>query len=176
MPSVDRLASLAAIPPKALTDLIKRMREAEDTSKAHFTLPELLAEAHRRQKVGIFPTIETARKIIELVRESSSGVINYLDIWQAFRPGEPWQAHKSRQEVTNALDRVAFYCTRHHLPLLVTLVVNRGKGALTDEAKSNIFHAARERGMETGLGRDAFILNQQRESRELALMALPDQE
>ncbi len=169
----DRASRIAAIETRALKNLIARMRQARDTSKAPFSLPELLAEEHRREKVGIFPTVATAQKIIELVRASDTGVITYLDVWEAFRPDQPWQAHKSRNEVTNALDRVSFYCIRHGLPLLVTLVVNKGQGKLTDDAKSNIFNAAKERGVEVGLDRDAFIADQQGKARALTLEALP---
>lgn len=168
----ERAGRLAAIPPKSLKDLIGRMRTTSDHSKAAYTLPELLAEQHRREKVGTFPTVETAQKIVQLVGESDTGVITYLDVWGAFRPGQPWEAHKSRQEVTNALDRVSFYCIRHGLPLLVTLVVNKGQGKLTDEAKDNIYRTAKERGVAVGDDRDAFIDNQQHRARALTLEAL----
>jgi len=165
----ERADRLAAIPSKSLKDLISRMRATSDHSKAAYTLPELLAEQHRREKVGTFPTVETAQKIVQLVGESATGVITYLDVWDAFRPGQPWEAHKSRQEVTNALDRVSFYCIRHGLPLLVTLVVNKGQGKLTDDAKDNIFGAAKERGVAVGPDRDAFIEDQQQRARALTL-------
>lgn len=171
----ERAARLAAIEPKSLKSLIERMRAATDHSKATYTLPELLAEQHRREKVGVFPTVETAQKIVQLVANSETGVITYLDIWNAFRPGEPWEAHKSRQEVTNALDRVSFYCIQHGLPLLVTLVVNKGQGKLTDDAKDNIYDAAKERGVAAGPDRDAFIADQQEKARALTLAALPNQ-
>ena len=169
----DLATRLAAIDPKNLKSLIERMRAATDHSKAPYTLPDLLAEQHRRGKVGVFPTVETAQKIVQLVSSSDTGVITYLDVWNAFRPGEPWEAHKSRQEVTNALDRVGFYCIRHGLPLLVTLVVNNGQGKLTDDAKENIFNAAKERGVGVGEDRDAFIDDQQQRARALTLEALP---
>jgi|TARA_Y100000815_G_scaffold275646_1_gene315577 hypothetical protein len=169
----ERAERLAAIDPKNLKSLIERMRATSDHSKAAFTLPELLAEQQRREKVGSFPTIETAQKIIELVAASESGVTTYLDIWDAFRPGQPWEAHKSRQEVTNALDRVNAYCIRHGLPLLVTLVVNKHRGKLTDDAKENIFNYAKERSVAVGEDRDAFILDQQERARALTLAALP---
>ncbi|NWK96694.1 hypothetical protein DM806_13695 [Sphingobium lactosutens] len=173
MTNRDRSARLAAIKLPALKDLIERMRATSDTSKAVFTLAELLAEQHRREPVGFLPTVETAQTIIRLVRESPTGLTTYGAIWNAFRPDEPWHMHTSRQQVNNALDRVNFYCIRHGLPQIVTLVVNGTEKALTDQAKSNIFNASRERGMDVGLDRDAFIDKHQEMSRAIALETLP---
>ena len=164
----DMNERLAAIPSKSLKDLIARMRTATDLSKAPYTLPQLLAEEHRRLKVGAFPTIETAKVVIDQAGRSSTGVTTYKAVWDAFRPGEPWKANASAREVTNALDRVSFYCIRHGLPLIPTLVVNSASGDLTDEARSNIYNAARERGVSVGPDRNAFVFEQQRLSQQLS--------
>lgn len=152
------------------------MRAATDTSKAPYQLPELLAELDRREKVGIFPTVATAKKIVELVRHDPKGTTTYLAIWHAFKPGEPWKGHYSLGQVTNALSRVGFYCIRHGMPMLVTLVVNGGTAELEDEAKSNIYNISRERGADVGSDRDTWVEDQQTKSRAFALEAWPEDE
>lgn len=169
----DANERLAKIPDSTLKDLIERMRAATDTSKAPYKLSDLLAEEHRRQPVGVFPTVETAQKVIELTRASGSGVTTYKAIWSAFRPDEPWKANASLRQVTNALSRVGFYCIWHGLPLIPTLVVNGTKGELTEEARDNLYNAAQERGMSVGPDRDAFVDEQQRLSRQLVIDQLP---
>lgn len=164
---------LAKITDSALKDLIERMRAATDTSKAPYKLSDLLAEEHRRQPIGVFPTVETAEKVIELTRASETGVTTYKAIWSAFRPDEPWKANASLRQVTNALSRVGFYCIRHGLPQIQTLVVNGARGELTDDARDNLYNAAKERGMDVGPDRDAFIDEQQRLSRQLVADQLP---
>jgi hypothetical protein len=165
----DRLSTIAL---SALKNLIERMRIAADTSKAPYSLAMLLAEEHRRSKVGLFPTLATAEIVIAQASEHPDGVTTYKAVWNAFRPGEAWKANASAREVTNALDRVGFYCIQHGLPLIPTLVVNGSKGDLTDDARSNLYNSARERGMNVGPDRDMFIAEQQRLSRKVAKAAL----
>ncbi|PND66100.1 hypothetical protein, partial [Escherichia coli] len=83
-----------------------------------------------RQPGGVFPTVETAQKVLDIARAHENGVVTYKAIWSAFRPDEPWKANASLRQVTNALSRVGFYCIRHGLPQIQTLVVNGTKGEL----------------------------------------------
>lgn len=157
-----------------LKDNVRRYREQGVTTGGHYSLAELLQELNNRVKPGAFGTVETARKIIELSGQSTDGLISYGDLWKAFRPNEPWSVFKSRKAVTDALAQVGYYCVRHKLPLIITLVVNAGKNALTDKAKSNIYEFWTDRGLESDGDRDAFITRQQELSRQLTATHLPD--
>lgn len=158
-----------------IKDNIRRYREAEQTTGGFYTLAELLAEQHRRQPTSSIPTVACAQKVIELSKASSNGLIFYIDIWAAFFPDQPWAAHESRNIVTNALERVGFYCLRHGLPMIVTLVVNKAKGGLTNEAKDNIYDTWVERGAATQLPRDEWIDEQQARSLKLTANSLPNE-
>lgn len=155
-----------------IKDNIRRYREQNKETGGFYSLAQLLQEQHRRSKRGRFPTHETAQHIIRLSAASPDGLTTYGAIWSAFRPDEPWGL-ASRSEVTNALERVGYYCVRHGLPLIITLVVNGSKNELTPQAKDNIYNAWRERGLQSATDRDSFIEAQQKASRQLALEALP---
>ncbi|WP_454883982.1 hypothetical protein [Sphingomonas oryzagri] len=164
---------IEALKDSQIKDTIRRYRERNLTTGGPYTLSELLVEQHRRQPSSVIPTVECAKNIISLSKQSPDGLIFYLDIWKAFFPDKAWAAHESRNIVTNALERVGFYCLRHGLPIIVTLVVNKGKGELTDEAKDNIYNAWVERGVSTQLSRDEWIAEQQALSIALTPDALP---
>lgn len=165
---------IEALTVSQLKDNVRRYREQGVTTGGHYSLAELLLELNNRVKPGAFGTVETARKIIELSGQSTEGLISYGDLWKAFRPNEPWSVFKSRKAVTDALAQVGYYCVRHKLPLIITLVVNAGKNALTDKAKSNIYEFWTERGLESDGDRDAFITRQQELSQQLTASQLPD--
>lgn len=165
---------IEALTVSQLKDNVRRYREKRLTTGGPYSLAELLQELNNRVKPGVFGTVETARKIIELSGQSKDGLISYGDLWKAFRPDEPWSVFKSRKAVTDALAQVGYYCVRHKLPLIITLVVNAGKNALTDEAKDNIYDTWTERGLDPAGDRDAFIARQQELSRQLTASQLPD--
>ena len=156
-----------------IKDNIRRYREQGKETGGFFTLAQLLQEQHRRAKPGCFPTVETARHILELSAKSTDGLTTYGAIWSRFRPDEPWGI-ASRKEVTNALERVGFYCVDHGLPLLSSLVVNGRREELTEEAKNNLYNAWRERGLSGISNRDDFIQQQQEASRKLSAASLPE--
>lgn len=165
---------IEALTVSQIKDNVRRYREKGVATGGPFSLAELLQELNSRVKPGAFGTVETARKIIELSGKSTDGLVTYGDIWKAFRPDEPWSVYKSRKAVIDALAQVGFYCVRHKIPLIITLVVNAGKNALTDKAKSNIYDAWTERGLTSDSDRDTFIETQQNLSRQLTAGQLPD--
>lgn len=155
-----------------IADNIRRYRDAKLTKGGPYSLSELLAEQHDRQKAGAFATLDTARAIVRLSKASADGLVTYGDIWAAFRPDAPWHVFNSRREVTNALERVQHYCIRQRLLLLATLVVNAGDRKLTDDAKANITTWARENGVDVGVDADAFITQQQIAARTVTYVAV----
>ena len=165
---------LSAIKDSALGSLIDRMRSAEDTSKAPYTLAELLQENRRRKPAGIFSAAEVGKLIIQLVAENGGQPVSYGEVWSALRPDEPWHMHKSRKEIGDVLDRLSFYCIRHGMPLIGTLVINKSEKDLTDPAKKNVYAAAKERGMDVGLDREGFVSQQQQMARNLAVRQWPE--
>jgi len=165
--------SIENLKPSQIADNIKRYRERGVATGGPFSLAQLLQEQNRRAKPGVFGTVETAQKIIELSQQSSDGLISYGDLWTAFRPDEKWSVFKSRTAVTKALEQVGYYCVRHKLPLIITLVVNASQNELTDQAKDNIYNAWTERGLVTASERDTFIDEQQQLSKKLVAANLP---
>lgn len=171
-PMTDASERLAKISDSALKDLIARMREAQDTSKAPYTLAQLLMEEGRRTRVGAFPTIEAAQKVLELAQSSPDGLTTYKEVYHAFRPDAEWKGNAPQNEVTNALGRVGVFCIANGLPLISTLVVNSGTRDLTEDARNNLYNFARERGVDVGSDRDTFIAHHQERARQVAVESI----
>lgn len=141
-----------------------------------FTLSELLQESNRRVPQIPFGTVETARLILELANSSPLGLTTYSDIWKAFKPREPWVIYTSRPAVTNALERVGFYCISHRLPLIITLVIDNENSGSTSPTKETIYNYWVKRGFPTSDCHNTFIEEQQRLSREIVLERLPSRD
>lgn len=138
-------------------------------SRGGFTLAQLLQETNRRVPEIPFGTVDTARLILKLSNRSPNGLTTYGDIWKSFGQDEPWVIFTSRPAVTNALERVGFYCIEHGLPLIITLVVDDAKFSPTESAKDNIYDYWVLRGLTPDQERDSFLENQQCLSRQVTL-------
>jgi hypothetical protein len=156
-----------------IKDNIKRLRAAGISQGRPYSLAELLQEQHRRAARSPIPVVPCAKAIIELGSQSPNGFVTYGQLWERFYPGGPWGANHSIKVIGYALDDVGFYCVRHGLPLIVTLVVNKSAGGLTDRAKDNIYNTWLERGAVAGIDRDTWIEDHQRRALALTLSDLP---
>jgi hypothetical protein len=142
------------------------------TEGGKYSLSEILLEK-RRRKPSAFGVREVAAKIIELAAKSEDGLTTYGDIWNAFRPGVPWEGHKTLRIVADSLYRVIHYCVTNQLPILTVLVVRGSNRRLTSEAISNIFNECKELGIDVGTNPKAFVDEQIRLSRTLVIDRLP---
>jgi hypothetical protein len=147
-------------------------RRANRTEGGKYSLSEILLEK-RRRKPSEFGVREVAAKIIELAALSADGLVTYGDIWNAFRPGMPWEGHKTLRIVADSLYRVIHYCVTNKLPILTVLVVRGSNRRLTSEAIENIFNECRELGIDVGLDPKAFVDRQVKLSRAVVLDTLP---
>lgn len=151
-----------------LTAFIANYRKAGKTSGGKYSLAELLLE-ERRRSPSAFPHVEVARHILTGAKASDDGRVTYLEIWQAFRPGEEWKGNASVKVVGGSLGKVVEYCVRHGLPIFSVLVVPTGTRKLTNQAILNIYHECKELGVDTGNDAQAFIRRE--ETRALAFLA-----
>ncbi len=111
-------------------------RRENKTKGGRFSLSEILLEKKRR-KPSPFGVREVAAKIIELAALSNDGLVTYGDIWNAFRPNVPWEAHKTLRIVSDSLSRVIYYCVINRLPILTVLVVRSSNRKLSSKAVEN---------------------------------------
>jgi hypothetical protein len=148
-------------------------RRLNRTEGGIYSLREILLEKKRR-KPSPFGVREVAAKIIELAAESRDGLLTYGDIWNAFRPGIPWEGHHSQKIVADSLGRVIHYCIANRLPILTVLVVRSNNRRLTDDAIRNIANECRELGIDTGPDSHAFVDTQIELSRAVAVENLPE--
>lgn len=151
-----------------LAAFIANYRKAGMTTGGKYTLAELLLE-ERRRSPSAFTPVEVARRIMAGAKASDDGRVTYLEIWQAFRPGEEWKGNASVKIVGGSLGRVVEYCIRNGLPIFSVLVVPTGTRKLTDQAIQNIYNECRELGVDTGIDAEAFIRRE--EARALAFVA-----
>ena len=163
---------------ESLTDrqvslMISRYEERELIEGGRYSLAELKMEQLRRVQSPL-PYVEVARTIVELATKSDDGLITYRDIWDAFRPGEPWRWPVSNNTVNPSLQRVVEYCVRNSLPILTVLVVQEGKRKLSPEAVQNIFNEARALGVDVGHDAVAFIDRERGRARNVVAANLPD--
>jgi hypothetical protein len=147
-------------------------RRANKAEGGKYSLSEILLEK-RRRKPSAFGVREVAAKIIELAKLSDDGLITYGDIWNAFRPGVPWEGHKTLRIVADSLYRVIHYCVTNQLPILTVLVVRGSNRRLTNEAIQNIFNECRELGVDVGIDPKTFVNTQIELSRAVVIDRLP---
>jgi hypothetical protein len=138
-----------------------------------YSLSEILLE-RRRRSPSAFGVREVAAKIVELSASSPDGLITYGDVWNAFRPGRPWEGHKTLRIVADSLYRVVHYCVANRLPILTVLVVRGGTRRLTSEAIENIFNECRDLGVNVGHDPSAFVDRQIELSRAVVSENLPE--
>jgi hypothetical protein len=74
----------------------------------------------------------------------------------------------------DAMARVHNYCFDNELPIVTVMVVQKKTRSLSEAAKKNIFEYARNKGLDVGLDRNAFIERQIAESLKLSIESLPD--
>jgi hypothetical protein len=134
-------------------------RRAGKSEGGKYSLREIMLEKLRR-KPAVFGTREVASKIVELAKQSQDGLCTYGQIWSAFRPGTPWEGHKTLAIVASSLGRVVHYCVTNRLPILTTLVVQTGTRALAPKAIQNIYNECRELGVDVGHDPEAFVKEQ----------------
>lgn len=119
-------------------------------------LSDLRLEQSRRSSTELSPP-----ELIEVILRGSSAAkdkqISYKEVWAAFRPNDPWQAHNSQKQVTNGLYRLGSYCVDTGLPMLSVLVVPSLTRVLTAEAAKNIWAFAASLGVETGPDPRAYV-------------------
>jgi hypothetical protein len=157
---------------EGLKTLETRYNERRLTEGGPFSLKEVMIERLRRKRC-VFGVAETAKKIIELSRRSEDGVCSYGEIWSAFRPAEPWEGHKTQKIVTDALGAVVAYCVTNNLPVLSTLVVQKGKRQLTPKAVHNIYEECKKLGRDVGVNAHKFIEAEALRARALCASSLP---
>lgn len=141
-------------------------------SGGRFSRAELLIELKRRR-----PSTSNGREvtafIVQTARNSDDGLITYGEVWDRFFDSQPWQGNHSGREVGALLDNSIAYCVRHNLPIVTTLVVQKGARCMTPEAESNIYTEAKSWGVDVGLSPHDFVVLQTNKSRELAVDNLP---
>jgi hypothetical protein len=149
-------------------------RRSKQTEGGKYNLREILLE-QRRRSPSPFGTREVAAKILELAGNSNDGFVTYGELWRAFRPDSPWLGHGTQQIVARSLFRMIGYCVRHQLPIITVLVVRGASRRLSAEVVQNIYEKCKELGVETGPDRDAFVSDQIKKAKTLALHDLPDE-
>jgi hypothetical protein len=164
--SVDHLSD------KQLDAFEANYRRANRTEGGKYTLAEILLEK-RRRRPSPFGVRETAAKIIELAAASDDGLTTYGDLWSAFRPGMPWEGHKTQKIVSDSLYRVIHYCVTNRLPIITVLVVRGGQRKLSKEAIANIYRECRELAVDVGRDPEAFVSQQIELSRRMRTEDLP---
>jgi hypothetical protein len=147
-------------------------RRRNVTEGGKYSLSEILLEKKRRRPCE-FGVREVAAKIIELAAASEDGLVAYSDIWSAFR-ADPWTGHKSLTIISDALDRVIYYCVINDLPILTVLVVQKNTRTLSAEAIQNIYEACRDLGVDVGLDPRTFVKREMERSRSVLAHNLPD--
>src|ERR1700687_4789613 len=157
-----------------LKTLAENYRRKNRTEGGKYSRKEVLLE-QRRRSPSPFGTREVAAKIVELARESNDGFLTYGELWRSFRPDLPWSGHGTQQIVAQSLFRVIGYCVRHQLPIITVLVVRGTSRRLSAEAIQNIYNECKELGVETGPHPEAFVNDQIKKAKALALYDLPDE-
>ncbi len=156
----------------ALNSFEANYRRANRTEGGKYSLSEILLEKRRRTP-SAFGVREVAAKIIELAALTDDGLVTYGDIWNAFRPGIPWEGHKTLRIVADSLSRVIHYCVTNQLPILTVLVVRASNRKLTNEAIQNIFNECRELDVSVGSDPKTFVNTQIELSRAVVIDRLP---
>jgi len=129
-------------------------------------LSDLRLEQSRRSTAQ-FPPTDLMDVILRVSSAAKDNQISYKEVWTAFRPGEPWQAHNSQKQVTNGLYRLGSHCVDNGLPMLSVLVVPSLSRILTDEAARNIWAFATSLGVEAGPDPRAYAEREATKARSL---------
>jgi hypothetical protein len=157
-----------------LDKFAENYRRSKRVEGGKYSLQEILLE-QRRRSPSPFGTREVAARILELAKESNDGFLTYGELWRSFRPDSPWSGHGTQQIVARSLYRVIGYCVRHRLPIVTVLVVRGASRRLSPEAVRNVYEECKELGVETGAHPDAFVTEQIKKAKVLALHDLPDE-
>ncbi|AOG02804.1 hypothetical protein [Bosea sp. RAC05] len=155
-----------------LNNLENNYLKAKKTEGAIYSLSEVRIEKLRRMP-NPFGVRESTAKIIELAQASPDGLTTYGELWNAFRPNDPWKGNASGRIMSQALGRVAAYCIDNKLPIITTLVVRSNSKKLAAEAIDHIFEFAQGLGVDTGSDPNAFIAEQTEGARKLTKENLP---
>ena len=141
---------------KELVNIVSNYAKAGRETGGPYTLAEVKLEQLKRLS-SPYDTIAVAKKIVEQAKQSEDGLTTYGDLWKAFNPGKEWRGNADQQIMAKTLGRVIAYCVGHGLPVLTTLVVQKGGRKLSDKAVIHIFNEAKALGVNTGLDAKAFV-------------------
>lgn len=103
--------------------------------------------------------------MIVLSSKSPDGLMTYVDLWNALYPQTPWRGHGALHIIGKVMGRVTAHCVDQGLPILTTLIVQKGTRRMSEFAMKNVFAACKERGMKTDhVNAIAFCPHQQTEA------------
>lgn len=163
--------SIRELTDKELQNIIANYARLGLETGGAYALAEAKLELLHRQP-SPFPVVAVAKAIVEQAKKSGDRLTTYGELWQAFNPGKEWRGNADQQVIGKALGRVIAYCVSHGLPILTTLVVQKGPRKLSDKAIGHIFEEAKSLGVDTGPDPKAFV-EQQREA-AMALTKFPE--
>ncbi|WP_156640228.1 hypothetical protein [Bosea sp. PAMC 26642] len=127
-----------------------------------------------QERLDLYSSRDLTHKLGELVSKSKDGLTTFGDLWYAFFPDVKWKHHTSRYLIKKTLGRVGEYCSINNYPLLNVMVVSAKNRKHPDRAVGNIFAAAKEWRLETGLNADAFVNLQMAKCKGIDWEKLPD--
>lgn len=153
-----------------LLSFIQNYRKAGKKEGGKYSLAELCVEELRRKGKN-YSGEEVVNTILKLSKNATDGLVTYKQVWSTFCPDREWKGNCTQNEVSNMLCSATHYCAslkEQRFPFVTSLVVRQHSRKADEMAKKNIFHAARDLGINTGHDVEAFYLAQMAASRQLA--------
>jgi len=146
--------SIQDLSDEQVENLIQNYRRLDKTEGGKYTLAECLLDNERRKGIAYNGRDVTA-KIVELAKASDDGLCTYLELWKSFNPNKEWGL-SSMREVMQMMGAAAYFCVRENQPIVTAAVVRTDKRTVSFKAKQNMFYAAQEWGVNTGVDIEAW--------------------
>ncbi len=145
-----------------LENFVNNYQRARKTEGGKYPLSSLVLEQEKRKK-SHFSGRETVEAIIRLCRQTREHHVTYGTLYSCLAPRAVWKGNATQSLMSKVLDKAAYYCVSNQLPILTVLVV-RVNGKLSEEAVLNIYNYAKKFGLEVGFDPIAYIDEQVHQS------------
>lgn len=153
-----------------LLNFIQNYRKAGKKEGGKYSLAELCIEELRRKGKN-YSGEDVVKTILNLSKNAIDGLVTYKQVWSIFCPDREWKGNCTQNEVSNMLFSATYYCASRKeqgFPIVTSLVVRQHSRKADEMARKNIFHAARNLGIDTGHDAEAFYHAQMAASKQLA--------
>lgn len=139
---------------KQINNLIANYDRLGQIEGGRFSRAQAVLELERRRG-GDFDGREAAQLILSMHGRNPGKAVTYGAIWNHYFPDRAFVGNHSQQIVGQILHAAAYYCAVNGLPI-VTAIVCKANGQITDQAKSNMYAAGEAWGINVGKSPEDF--------------------